>query len=137
GDRGARRMAQPGGQPRRAGRLARPIVEAIESFAQRHRLLLAHGLGARVALHAATRNPAAIGRLLLVDSLPGPAPQDEPLWERLPELRHPPLLVRSRDGALTDAEVQRFTQAAPQASVTTVRDTEPATLAHIINTALH
>ncbi|MEV6931334.1 alpha/beta fold hydrolase [Dactylosporangium sp. NPDC051485] len=119
------------------GRLARPVVEAIGSFAPRHRLVLARGLGARVALFAATRNPGAIARLVLVDSLPGPAPQDGPLWERLAALRHPPLLVRSRGGALTDAEVARFTQASPQASVSTVDDTGPATLAGIIDTALH
>ncbi|GAB3836149.1 alpha/beta fold hydrolase [Dactylosporangium cerinum] len=120
-----------------AARLARPVIEAIRSFAPRHRLLVAQGLGARVALHAAHRDPAVVGRLLLIDSLPGPLPEDEPLWERLPALRHPPLLVRSLTGKLTDAEVQRFTQAVAHGSVTVTADTGPAALADIIDIALH
>ncbi|GLK99323.1 alpha/beta fold hydrolase [Dactylosporangium matsuzakiense] len=124
-------------EPPAASRLARPIVEAIGSFAPRHRLVLAHGLGARVALHAATRNPAAIARLVLVDTLPSAAPEDEPLWERLAVLRQPPLLIRSHDGPLSDADVQHFALATPAGSVTTVAGTDPATLADIIDTALH
>lgn len=51
----------------------RPVLEAIRSFAPRHRVLVGHGLGAQVAVAVAERAPAAVGRLVLVDPPPGVA----------------------------------------------------------------
>ncbi|GAA2637943.1 hypothetical protein GCM10010399_84030 [Dactylosporangium fulvum] len=79
------------------GRLARPVLEAIRSFAPRHRVLAGRGLGALVTLHIAARAPEAIGRLLLVDA----PPAAEPL---LSALKNPPQLVSPDELAAALAE---------------------------------
>jgi pimeloyl-ACP methyl ester carboxylesterase len=125
-------------------RAARPVIEAIRSFAPRHRAVVGRGLGALVALAAAGRAPAAVGRLVLVDTLPDvDAPEDERLWTRLAELAHPPLLVRAGHGALSDAAVARLRRQSPQATVVVLTDAshdietdQPEALADLLAPAL-
>ncbi|WP_433305209.1 alpha/beta fold hydrolase [Actinoplanes sp. CA-030573] len=100
-------------------RAARPVVEAIRSFAPRHRAIAGSGLGALVALAAAERAPAAVHRLLLVDTLPDPS-ADERLWAVLAGRSEPPVLIRAQYGDTSDDAVSRFRREVPAAVVVTV-----------------
>jgi len=63
--------------PRRTGR---PLAEAVRSFAPRHRLLVGVGVGALSALAAAGRLGETVGRLVLIDALPGTLADAHPSW---------------------------------------------------------
>jgi len=52
-------------------RTARPLAEAIRSFAPKHRLLVGAGAGAIAGIAAAGRLGQTSGRLVLIDTLPG------------------------------------------------------------------
>jgi pimeloyl-ACP methyl ester carboxylesterase len=100
-------------------RAARPVIEAIRSFAPRHRVIVGHGLGALTALAAAERAPAAVHRLVLVDTLPDPS-TDERLWAVLGRHSEPPVLIRAERGVIGDDAVDRLRHETPAARVVTV-----------------
>jgi pimeloyl-ACP methyl ester carboxylesterase len=108
-------------------RAARPVIEAIRSFAPRHRAVVGRGLGALVALAAAGRAPGVVGRIILVDTLPetsGGNPEHERLWARLAALSPPPVLVRD---AISDAAVDRLRRESPAAQIVALGDADPGT----------
>ncbi len=55
----------------RPRRLAGTLVETAHSFAPAGVLVVGHGLGALVAIAANAKKPGQLGRLVLVDTLPG------------------------------------------------------------------
>ena len=62
------------------GKLASAVSEAIRSFAPRTRLVVGRGLGGRTALALGRRQPRLLPRLVLVSTLPGPAPGPAQRW---------------------------------------------------------
>ncbi|GIF09041.1 alpha/beta fold hydrolase [Actinoplanes siamensis] len=101
----------PAGDDRPA-RAARPVIEAIRSFAPNHRVIAGQGLGALVALAAAERAPAAVHRLVLIDTLPD-ASADDRHWAALAALSEPPLLILARLGVVGEDALARFRQQVP------------------------
>ncbi|WNI16119.1 alpha/beta fold hydrolase [Actinacidiphila sp. ITFR-21] len=89
----------------RPRRLAASVAEAAHSFAPADVPVVGRGLGALVAVAATAKAPARLGRLVLVDTLPGsPAAADRPWPTPSPDFAdqdeaHAWLTARTRAGA--------------------------------------
>jgi len=97
-------------------RTARPLAEAVRSFAPRHRLLVGVGAGAIAAIAAAGRLGETIGRVVLIDTLPGTlAATREPWPWPSPDFSGPEEAVswlrthasRAADAADAEAHIRR------------------------------
>ncbi|MFC1413129.1 alpha/beta fold hydrolase [Streptacidiphilus sp. N1-12] len=133
----------------RPRRLAAGLAQAAHSFAPPGVPVVGRGLGALAAIAVTAKAPGVLGRLVLLDTLPGSpaetgtgapadaagtAADDEALWAQLAAVPDP-VLVRTEGGPLGDDLADRFRAEVPHGE-TTISGADPDALAATLRALL-